>query len=42
MLLTHPQFSPIITAIKLGCCVKVTISLMVKSLSGFLPLQQPS
>ena len=41
MLLIHPQFSPI-TAIKLCNCFKVTIGIMVKSLSGFLPLRQLS
>ena len=41
MLLIHPQLSPI-TAIKLGKSFKITISLMVKSLSGFLPLLQLS
>jgi hypothetical protein len=41
MLLIHPQFSPI-TDIKLCNCIKVTIGLMVKSLSGFLPLRQLS
>jgi hypothetical protein len=41
VLLIHPQCSPI-TAIKLSNCFKVTIVLMVKSLSSFLPLQQLS
>ena len=41
MLLIHLQFSPI-TAIKLCKCLKITISLMVKSLRGFLPLRQLS
>ena len=41
MLLIHPQFSPI-TAIKLCNRFKVTIGLMVKFLSGFLPLRQLS
>ena len=41
MLLIHPQFFAI-TAIKLCNCFKVTIGLMVKSLSGFLPLWQLS
>ena len=41
MLLIHPQFSPL-TAIKLYNCSKVTIGLMVESLSGFLPLRQLS
>ena len=41
MLLIHPQFSPI-TAIKLCNCFKVTIDLVVKSLSGFLLLWQLS
>ena len=41
LLVIHPQFSPI-TAIKLSNCFKVTIGLMVKSLSGFLPLRQLS
>ena len=41
MLLIDPQFSPI-TAIKLCNCFKVTIGLIVKFLSGFLPLQQLS
>ena len=39
MLLIHPQ---LITAIKLCNGFKVTIGLMVKSLSGILPLQQLS
>ena len=39
MLLIHPQLSPL-TAIKLSNRFKVTIGLMVKSLSGFLPLRQ--
>jgi hypothetical protein len=39
--LIHPQFSPI-TGIKLCNCFKVTIGFMVKSLRGFLPLQQLS
>ena len=41
LLLIHPQFSPI-TAIKLFNCFKVTLGLLVKSLSGFLPLRQRS
>ena len=41
MLLIRPQFSPI-TAIQLWKCFKVTIGLMVKSLSVFLPLWQVS
>ena len=41
MLLMHPLFYHI-TAIKRCNCFKVTIGLMVKSLSGFLPLQQLS
>ena len=41
MLLNQPQFSPI-TAIQLCNSFKVTIGLMVKSLSGFLPLRQLS
>jgi hypothetical protein len=41
MLLIHPQFSPI-TATKLCNCFKITTGLMVKSLSGFLPLRQLS
>ena len=42
MLLIHPQFSPI-TAIKLCNCFKVTIKvIMVKPLSGSLPLRQLS
>ena len=41
MLLIHPQFSPV-TAIKRCNWFKVTIGLMVKSLSGFLPLRQLS
>ena len=39
MLLIQPQFSHI-TSIKLCNCCKVTIYLMVKSLSGFLPFWQ--
>ena len=39
MLLIYRRFSPI-TATKLCNCFKVTIDLMVKSLTGFLPLQQ--
>ena len=38
MMMTHPQFSPS-TAIKLCNGLKVTIDLIVKSLSGFLPLR---
>ena len=41
MLLIRPQFSPI-TTIKLCNCFEVHISLMVKFLSSFLPLQQLS
>ena len=41
MLLIHPQLSPI-KAIKLCNCFKVIVDLMVKSLSGFLPLRQLS
>ena len=40
-MLIHPQFSSV-TAIKICSCFKVTIALMVKSLSGFLPLRQLS
>jgi hypothetical protein len=39
MLLIHPKYSPI-TGIKLCSCFKVTIGLMAKSLSGFLPFRQ--
>ena len=39
MLLIQPQLSPI-TAIKLCNCFKVTVGLMVKSLSGCFPLRQ--
>jgi hypothetical protein len=41
MLFIYPQFPPI-TEIKLCDCFKVTIGLMVKFLSGFLPLRQLS
>ena len=41
MLLINSQFSTI-TAIKLCNCFKVTIGLMVKTLSSFLPLQHLS
>jgi hypothetical protein len=41
ILLIHPQFSPI-TVVELCNCFKVTIGLMVKSMSGFLPLWQLS
>ena len=37
MVLIHPQLSPV-TAIKLCTCFKVTIALVVKSLSGFFHL----
>ena len=40
-MLIHPQFSPI-TTIKLWNYFKVTIGLMVNSLSSFLPLRQLS